>query len=146
MLFYRSGARNRLRSEMVLPHASNLRHQHRYQGNTPTAPRSGPRMHIPAKPITDSGASRSPFRAKPITDSGASRSPFRQADHFWHPCGRRFTPTPTRRITAMPWHPLRLFSEGRVHGLYEGINAQDTRASYGCTTAQPYLTGRLPAA
>ena len=27
----------------------------------------------------------------------------------------------------MPWHPLRLFSEGRVHGLYEGINAQDTR-------------------
>ena len=29
------------------------------------------------KPITDSGASRSPFRGKPITDSGASRSPFR---------------------------------------------------------------------
>ena len=77
------------------------------------------------------------FRPKPITVPG-------QADHFRPPCGCRFFPTPTRRITATPWHPLRLFSEGSVHGLYEVINAQDTRDLTAASQRSPIQPGHCP--
>ena len=87
-------------------------------------------MHIPAQ-------ADHRFRRKPITVPG-------QADHFRPPCGCRFFPTPTRRITATPWHPLRLFSEGSVHGLYEVINAQDTRDLTAASQRSPIQPGHCP--